>query len=168
MVFGLGKYDVTAYEPSGQFRGIVRKLVAGDRVEVVGSLRKSPRTINLEKLRIVYLRPLRVKVANPLCPSCGARMKSSGHFAPFRCRKCGGTAPRSAAEYREVDRGLRLGWYEPPVGSRRHLSKPLKRMGFGGGVVSLAQSRNADEAAHGPRAAALARPKIRNRSEGTC
>jgi len=127
VVFGLGGREVTAYEPSRQFRGVVRKLVVGDLVEVIGSLRESPRTINLEKLRVVSLRRVQVKTANPLCPSCKVRMKASGRKGPFRCRRCGESAPRSAAEYREVDRSLRPGWYEPPVGSRRHLSKPLKR-----------------------------------------
>ena len=33
----------------------------------------------------------------------------------------------SAATMERVSRPLKLGWYEPPVGSRRHLSKPLSR-----------------------------------------
>jgi hypothetical protein len=50
-----------------------------------------------------------------------------------------------------VVRGLEVGWYEPPVGSRRHLSKPLKRMG-----VSL-----------GLKEPSRAQPAVRGRESGT-
>ena len=128
VVFGLGGLDVTAYEPSKRFRRVVRALVPGDRVEVVGSVRESPRTINLEKLRVLTLEEVRTKTANPMCPRCGVRMKSMGRDAAFRCRRCGARRPRASAELRNVARTLSETWYEPPVGSRRHLSKPLKRM----------------------------------------
>lgn len=127
VILRIANTDVTAYEPSKQFRRIVRALVAGDLVEVIGSVRKSPQTINLEKIHIVSLRRLKMKVANPLCTICNVRMKSAGRDAPYRCRGCGGTAARSRVEYREILRSLTPTWYEPPVGSRRHLSKPLQR-----------------------------------------
>lgn len=129
VVFAVGPLEVSAYEPSKQFRNAVRALAPGDRVEVIGSVREDPRTINLEKLRVVSLARLHAKVANPKCPACGVHMKSRGHLAPFRCRRCRRTLTRSHATVTEVPRRLRTGWYEPPVGSRRHLSKPLKRGG---------------------------------------
>ncbi len=128
VVFGLGAVDVTAYEPSKQFRRIVRALVEGDRVEVVGSLRETPRTVNLEKLRVISLQEVQTKVANPTCASCGLRMKSMGHAAGFRCRRCGARGSASSAVMQTVTRPLARTWYEPPVSARRHLSKPLKRM----------------------------------------
>ena len=121
-------FDVTAYEPSKQFRAVVRRLIPGDQVEVVGAVRDRPRTVNLEKLRILSLARRLRKVANPLCTPCGKRSKSCGRDAGYRCVRCGQRFPESAASIVEVDSGLNPGWYEPPVGSRRHLSKPLGRL----------------------------------------
>jgi tRNA(Ile2)-agmatinylcytidine synthase len=127
VVFRVRDLDVTAYEPSKQFRGVVRQLVRGDRVDVVGAIRRSPRTVNLEKLKVVSLASVTRKIANPWCPKCRKRAKSLGRDAGFRCRGCGCLFPMSTATHILIPRSLRTGWYEPPVGSRRHLSKPLKR-----------------------------------------
>ncbi len=127
VVFGLGAWDVTVYEPAKQFRRIARGLIPGDSVEVIGSVREEPRTINAEKIHVVALARMQVKTSNPVCPRCGDRMKSMGDGAPFRCPRCRLRVDRSAARYRVVGRRIRVGWYEPPAGSRRHLSKPLKR-----------------------------------------
>ena len=127
VVFGLGAYDVSVYEPAKQFRAVARSLIVGDRVEVIGSLRKSPRTINAEKLHLVSLAVAREKIANPRCPLCGHRMKSMGRNAAFRCRWCGTRARREEAIFAPAVRSIVPDWYEPPAGSRRHLCKPLKR-----------------------------------------
>ncbi len=127
-VFRLDEREVTAYEPSKGFRRVVRGLVVGDRLEVVGSVRSEPRTINLEKLRVLELATVWRKVANPMCEHCGVRMKSRGRGAPFRCRRCGRTASRTRTVTERVPRTLTAGWYEPPAGSRRHLSKPISRL----------------------------------------
>ncbi len=126
-----GLLDVVAYEPSKQFRNVVRGLAPGDRVRAIGAVREVPRSLNLEKLEVRVLAPLVQKAGNPGCPSCGARMKSSGRDGPFRCRRCGCRRPRSDALLVPRPRAIAAGWYEPPEGSRRHLSKPLKRMGVG-------------------------------------
>lgn len=127
VVFQVNGMDATAYEPSKQFRRIVWSLMTGDCVRVIGAVRDSPRTLNLEKLGIVSLARVWKKVSNPVCPKCHVRMKSLGRGAGYRCRRCRRTAPVSAARLREIRRLIRPGWYEPPVCSRRHLSKPLKR-----------------------------------------
>lgn len=129
VVFRVGHADVSAYEPSKQFRSVVRQLVPGDWVEIVGAVRLSPRTVNLEKLRIESLAEVVQKVSNPMCFPCRKRTKSLGQDAGYRCVRCGTLFPSSAATTRPTPRLLSLGWHEPPVGSRRHLSKPLKRMG---------------------------------------
>jgi len=131
VVFRIDGLDITAYEPSKQFRSVIRKLIPGDGVQVVGAVREIPRTLNLEKLCIESLMPNVVKVSNPRCPSCAKRTKSTGRNGPFRCLRCGRRVSRSAARMVLADRRLAEGWYEPPVGSRRHLSKPLKRLGLG-------------------------------------
>lgn len=128
VVFRVRHADVTAYEPSKQFRSVVRQLVVGDRVEIIGAVRPWPPTVNLEKLRIESLATVIGKVANPMCLPCGKRAKSLGRDAGYRCIRCRSLFPSSAAAARRVRRLLALGWHEPPVGSRRHLSKPLKRM----------------------------------------
>ncbi|MBI0584801.1 MAG: DUF1743 domain-containing protein [Methanomassiliicoccus sp.] len=128
-----GPLDGAAYEPSKGFRDIVRELRPGDRVRVMGELRESPRTLNIEKLEVKALAPSAVKVSNPRCPQCGRRMRSAGRGAGYRCRECGTKAP--SAVFRPEDRRLVPGWYEPPVCARRHISKPLKRMGIQSTIV---------------------------------
>lgn len=128
VVFQVDGRDVTAYEPSKGFRNIVRGLLQGDLVQVVGSVRDKPRTLNLEKLNVLSLSEHFRKVANPLCVDCGKRAKSLGRAGGFRCRRCGHRFPHSSASRESVPRTIFPGWYEPPVGSRRHLGKPLKRL----------------------------------------
>jgi tRNA(Ile2)-agmatinylcytidine synthase len=120
--------DCAAYEPSKGFRGNVRALHAGDEVQVIGELRERPRTLNLEKFQLLALAQVERKIANPRCPVCDKSMQSLGSRAGFRCRKCGRKEDRSKAEFVTVERGIEPGWYEPPVCTRRHLSKPLKRL----------------------------------------
>jgi tRNA(Ile2)-agmatinylcytidine synthase len=123
-----GPLECAAYEPSKSFRQVVRSLRPGDLVQVVGELRESPRTLNLEKFRLVATAASLTKVSNPLCPSCGKHMKSIGRGQGYRCRQCGtkAVAPVTEPERRDIAPG----WYEPPVCARRHLSKPLKRQLF--------------------------------------
>mgnify|MGYP001019023088 FL=1 len=117
--------EAAAYEPSKSFRNVVRALRRGDRVRVLGEVREDRGTLNIEKMEVLRLAPSRIKTSNPLC-ACGRHMKSIGAGQGYRCRECGTRAPEAVTE--PEGRSLREGWYEPPVCSRRHLSKPLKRM----------------------------------------
>src|SRR5438034_963258 len=128
VVVRVGPIDITAYEPSKQFRSVVRNLLPGDRVIAMGAVRASPATLNLEKLCVVSAVSVVRKVSNPLCPACGKRTKSLGRSAGFRCPRCRTLVPRDAARWEAVERPLAPGWYEPRVGSRRHLSMPVQRM----------------------------------------
>jgi tRNA(Ile2)-agmatinylcytidine synthase len=124
-----GEITCAVYEPSGAMRNTARELREGDKVEIFGSAREEPFEINVEKLHVVKLDSAGLKIENPKCPECGKHMKSTGRETGYRCRKCGSRAPLSAA--RRVRRGTpTLGWFEPPVASRRHLHKPLKRFGI--------------------------------------
>ena len=119
-----GDYTVRcmAYEPTKNFRHVVRQLVPGDEVLAVGSYKKG--SINLEKVRIVSLaRP--VITRPPLCPACNKRMTSNGKGKGYKCRRC--DARSDAPDIREVPRMLEPGWYEVPPTARRHLAKPLCR-----------------------------------------
>jgi len=123
--------DAAFYEPSGGLRSAARVLIPGDEVMVYGSVRAAPRSLNVEKMRIVRLVEHKMKTSNPTCVSCSKRMGSLGHGKGYRCKRCGSRAPPEAAEQELVPRLVTLGWYEPPVSSRRHLHKPLRRMSRG-------------------------------------
>lgn len=123
-----GNIDCAAYEPTKDFRKVIEKLYPGDVVEVYGSVRKIPRSINIEKIRILKLTEVKVKVENPICPKCGRRMESIGMGKGYRCRKCGIKLGEDAAKYEILNRDIKEGWYEVPVIARRHIARPLKLM----------------------------------------
>ena len=121
-----GKVDCAAYEPTKQFRDIIRKLSIGDKVIVYGGVREKPITINLEKIHITHLEKQVEKVENPVCPKCVKHMKSKGTGQGYKCKKCGTKSVKTVT--RERKRDINIGFYEVPVCARRHLSKPLKRI----------------------------------------
>jgi tRNA(Ile2)-agmatinylcytidine synthase len=121
-----GKIDCAAYEPTKQFRNIIRELLPGDAVEVYGGVREKPLTINLEKIKVEKLVKKIEKIENPVCPKCGKHMKSKGFNQGYKCIKCGEKSNKPL--FKEVKRTLKNGFYEVPVCARRLLSKPLKRI----------------------------------------
>lgn len=123
-----GMLTCAAYEPSKEFRMTFDWLHEGDVVEVLGELRDSPRTLNVEKIHVIHTVSEFQKVSNPVCPLCSRTMKSTGKGQKYKCKKCH-TESREPITI-EVVRQIVPGWYEPPVAARRHLSKPLKRMGL--------------------------------------
>ncbi|UCH89576.1 MAG: DUF1743 domain-containing protein [Thermoplasmata archaeon] len=129
-----------AYEPTKQFRDVVKGLIPGDKIVIYGGLRgpngsngdlftgsdqKVP-TVNLEKLEILGLEKEMGKVSNPRCPSCKKAMKSIGTNQGYRCKACGIHVDESAAEFAPEARKLELGFYEVPPCARRHLSCPIE------------------------------------------
>ncbi len=123
-----GTVTCGAYEPSKEFRMVLDHLIPGDVIETMGEFRETPSTLNIEKIHVISLCEHMVKVSNPDCPSCGRRMESIGKDQGYRCRRCH-TKERDAV-YEKRMRWMVPGWYEPPTCARRHLSKPLKRMGL--------------------------------------
>jgi len=111
-----------AYEPTKNFRQMVRELKTGDEVIAVGSYKKN--SINLEKIRVVSLPPA-ITRRPPFCTACNKRMTSDGKDKGWKCKKCGAHA--GEPEERGVPRALKPGWYEVPPTARRHLAKPLCR-----------------------------------------
>ncbi len=126
-IYDGNEIECAAYEPTKQFRNVIKKLRRGDVVTVYGGVRKKPLTINIEKIKIEKLVKVYKKVENPLCPKCGKHMKSVGKGKGYRCLKCGTKAEEKDARYIAVKRGLKQTFYEVPVIARRHLAKPLKR-----------------------------------------
>jgi tRNA(Ile2)-agmatinylcytidine synthase len=121
------KIDCAAYEPTKEFRGLIRKLLPGDTITVYGGVREKPLTINIEKIKIEKLIDSYQKIGNPLCPKCGKRMKSMGKKAGYRCLKCGEKIEENKVKLKREKRDIKEGFYEVPVCARRHLAKPLKR-----------------------------------------
>ena len=114
-----------AYEPTKNFRQIIRALVPGDAVITYGSFKKG--SINLEKVRVVSL--ARAALSRPpLCTACNKRMTSDGKGKGYKCKKC--EAHVKDPEVTEIPRTLKTGFYEVPPTARRHLAKPLCRGGF--------------------------------------
>jgi tRNA(Ile2)-agmatinylcytidine synthase len=124
--------DCAAYEPTGLLQQIVRKLQIGDCIEVYGAVRKlsvsNLFTINLEKINILTLANQSIS-KNPLCPSCGKRLKSMGKNQGLRCEVC--RTRFSDLEKTEIpkNRNLETGLFIASPGSQRHLTKPLRRYG---------------------------------------
>lgn len=115
--------DCAAYEPTKNFRILVRKLIEGDRIVVYGSVGGD--TLNIEKIQIKFLAK-KSETQNPVCPSCKKRMKSAGVGQGYRCKKCKTTADSAVSV--DLDRDIEIGLYEVPPSARRHLAKPLVRM----------------------------------------
>ena len=67
-----------------------------------------------------------VKLPNPLCINCQARMHSIGKNAGYKCRICGTKA--SKPNHKSILPDLDNCWYEPPSSARRHLSRPAALM----------------------------------------
>ncbi len=123
---GSGTIECTAYEPTKQFRNIIRELRTGDEVTVCGGVREEPFTVNLEKIHVRNLVPRKRKVSNPACPMCGKAMKSIGAGQGYRCRGCGTKGEEEEAVVEIIEPAISMGWFEVPVCARRHLHKPLK------------------------------------------
>jgi tRNA(Ile2)-agmatinylcytidine synthase len=127
-----GEVECAAYEPTGKFRNIIRKLTPGDLVEVAGGVRPSTKnhgeTINVEKIRILRLIEKNIYL-NPLCEKCEKRMKSLGRNQGFKCEKCGFKTSKKEKIKIKVERELKEGLYMPPPRAHRHLTKPESRYG---------------------------------------
>jgi tRNA(Ile2)-agmatinylcytidine synthase len=128
-----GRIDCAAYEPTGKFRNIIKKLRCDDQVEVYGGVRphseNTPITVNLEKIKIMTIAGLTV-YRNPVCRLCKKHMKSMGKHKGFRCTKCGLKLRDAQKEPHFLKRKLKEGLYIPPSRANRHLTKPLGRYGI--------------------------------------
>lgn len=111
-----------AYEPTKNFRKIIRKLSIGDRIVVMGSVNKD--TLNIEKIEIKSLVNC-FELSNPICPICNKRMKSKGMKQGYKCKKC--KTHSNSVIKTELKRELLIGLYEVPPSARRHIAKPLIR-----------------------------------------
>ncbi len=125
---GKSEVDLAFYEPSKEFRRVARALRPGDRLRAWGSVRADRRSLNVEKLLLQTLAPDRIRIANPVCPACGKSMKSAGKGQGYRCLHGHGTAPPGSGSFVTIPRAIDVGWHEPPVYARRHLTMPVRRI----------------------------------------
>jgi len=127
-----GEVDCAAYEPTGSLRQISKQLILGDIVEAYGGIRaassKHPVTVNLEKLRILELKP-EINLFNPKCPKCGRTMKSMGRNKGFKCDRCSFRDSKAEKVAVKSERNIKTGLYITPPRSQRHLTKPYCRYG---------------------------------------
>ncbi len=114
--------DCAAYEPTQDFRNIVRSLEIYDTLKVSGGVKSG--TINLEMIEILKLAEV-TTLENPFCPICNLRMGSSGKKQGYRCRKCKTKSFEKLK--RRTERKIEEKIYQVPPGAMRHLGKPLMR-----------------------------------------
>ena len=110
-----------AFRSSGDVKIMAQSLKKGDAIEGKG-LWKDSSTLHLEKLRISHAVPRSKK--RPMCIDCDVRTKSMGKDQGVRCPSCGERS-KDSWEYTPTE-SLEGYWVQPPVDSRRHLSRPLE------------------------------------------
>ena len=122
MSYNSSLIDCAAYEPTKNFRDIIRALEKNDCITAFGSVKNN--TLNLEKIEVNHLEE-KFEYKNPKCPKCNKTMKSSGKGQKFRCKGC-----KTYSDKKDrflIERKIELGLYEVPPIARRHISKPLIR-----------------------------------------
>lgn len=118
------------YEPTGITTQMMH-LIKGDKVRIGGAVRKAskkhPRVINVEFLRVLYLKKNQ-KLSNPLCLKCNKRMKSKGQNQGFQCVKCGKKSNKKILQ--KIPRKIKKQLYLPVISAHRHLTRPKQRFGI--------------------------------------
>ncbi|MHA2065297.1 MAG: TiaS agmantine-binding domain-containing protein [Candidatus Thorarchaeota archaeon] len=135
VLFGIGdcsgRIDCAAYEPTGEFRETIARLVKGDQALVHAAVRPASRThgltLNVEGIEIIKL-VKRSKMLNPICPSCSKRLKSAGRNQGYKCVNCGFKDPDGTKTEIPLDSELQETVYLPPSRAQRHLTRPLERL----------------------------------------
>ncbi len=126
------RVDCAVYEPTGDLNRSARLLIPGDRVRIMGGVRRPSarhgKLVNAESIEVLSLARQRT-MSNPLCQNCGLRLKSEGRAKGFECQRCGWRAREGTKRIRRIPRRLRAGLYLSSPRAHRHLTKPLIRYG---------------------------------------
>src|SRR5207245_10537205 len=106
------RVDCAVYEPTGDLNRSARLLIPGDRVRIMGGVRRPSarhgKLVNAESIVVLSLARQRT-MSNPLCQNCGSRLKAEGRANGCQCQTWGwgGRAgkKRSARKARKARRG---------------------------------------------------------------
>ena len=127
------KLNCVVYQQSQNLRKISLNLEIGDYIKIGGAIRSKKRdlihTVNIEYIEILKLKD-QILLSNPFCTSCQKRLKSQGKNQPFRCVHCKIVYPKATKIIEKINRNIINKLYLPPLGSQRHLTKPLHRYGL--------------------------------------
>ncbi|MCW6168231.1 MAG: tRNA(Ile)(2)-agmatinylcytidine synthase [Thermoplasmatales archaeon] len=118
------RVKIAAFEPTKEFRKIFRQLRPMDLVSVYGSMKNG--TLNVEKMQIKATSKIYGRTA-PECPDCSVRTVNKG-LNDYRCPVCGKIM--NLPSYESIERDVSPGFYDVPVSTRRHLSKPFSISGY--------------------------------------
>ncbi len=123
--------NVTAFEPTKNFRRVIRQLIPGDRLKAYGGIRYFRKkgekfNLQLEKCEVIFLAE-HFHEESPLCQQCGKRMTSNGLNKGYKCRNCGLKNRIIKKSLVPIERKISEGMYIPPAQAQRHLVKPLRR-----------------------------------------
>ena len=120
------------YEPTG-LTSVASQLEIGDIIEIGCGVRKAtskhPKILNIEYLSILKLIQV-YDIFNPLCKTCGKRMKSEGMNKGFQCDRCRYKDWNADKICVRRNRNIKTGFYVPTPKSHRHLTKPVHRYGM--------------------------------------
>lgn len=123
-----GCVEVFCYGPTKPLSTAASMLRVGDYVRVLGGAvphKAGGLAFNAQKMWILEEAP-ELKLANPRCPACGKRLKSSGSRGGYKCPRCGlrvGGLPKEPVLGR--GRGLRGAVFAPAPGRIGNLVKPV-------------------------------------------
>ena len=135
------KMPAAVYEPTG-LANVAAKLEAGDLIEIGAGVRKGtikhPKILNVEYLSVLELVPI-YNVLNPVCKTCGKRMKSEGRNKGYQCDKCKHRDASAKKIFVPKERSIKTGLYVPTPKAHRHLTKPLQRYGIEKSGIQLAK-----------------------------
>ena len=111
--------NLVAFAQGGPLNSLAQSLVIGDEIEWYG-LFDNMGTVHLERLRLSHGKR---NLKRPAC-QCGSRYKSKGKNQGLKCPSCGSIEDDIWDFETQIS-----DWVEPFASNRRHLSKPLSRMG---------------------------------------
>ncbi|MHA1407398.1 MAG: TiaS agmantine-binding domain-containing protein [Candidatus Heimdallarchaeaceae archaeon] len=125
--------DIAAFEPSKEFRKVIRSLQEGDQIFAYGGIRFRKESgsfaVQLEKCEIEVLAE-KFKEEAPFCPICKKRMVSDGKDKGYKCRNCKYKDKTLRKTKIPIQRVIQKGVYIPPAQAQRHLVKPHRRYGL--------------------------------------
>lgn len=120
------------YEPTG-LTSIASKMEPGDIIEIGVGVRKGttkhPKILNIEYLSLQKIMQT-YDTWNPICKTCGKRMKSEGKNKGYQCDRCKFKDPNATKILIAKERKIKIGLYIPTPKAHRHLTKPFQRYGI--------------------------------------